>query len=217
MSNLKIRGLSLVLFGILFIFSTDAFATIREEKAATCYITNIQHTQNCRNKKLITHTKKTVSKKVVVKKVVIEPASITTSVPSPKPSLYAEAARYVGFTERKNTQSLATLTGVNPRRTPWCAAFVNAILNKKGYRTTGSNLANSFSSYGIKVTVASKGDIVLVRSRNSSSGKHVGIFYEYKVINGVKHVGVLGGNQSNMVKVTYYPARIIISVRRPIV
>jgi uncharacterized protein (TIGR02594 family) len=216
MSNLKISRLSLVLFVLLFVSSTDAFATIREGKAATCYTTNIQHTQNCRNKKLITHTKKPASKKIVVKKVVIEPASTTTSVPSPKSSVYMEAARYVGLTERKHTQSLAALTGVNPRRTPWCAAFVNAILNRNGYQTTGSNTASSFSSYGIKVRVASRGDIVLIRSRVSSSGRHVGIFYEYKVINGVKHIGVLGGNQNNMVKVTYYPVRSVITIRRPI-
>lgn len=215
MSNLKISRLALVLLSLFFVYSTQATATIREGNATTCYKTNIQHTKKCRAKKLITHTKKPASKKIVVKKVVIEPASTTTSVPSPKSSVYAEAARYVGLTERKHTQSLAALTGVNPRRTPWCAAFVNAILNRNGYRTTGSNTASSFSSYGIKVRVASKGDIVLIRSRVSSSGRHVGIFYEYKVINGIKHIGVLGGNQNNMVKVTYYPVRSVITIRRP--
>lgn len=209
MSNLKISGLALVLLISTFFYGTEAAATIREGTTATCYTTNIQHTKKCRVKKLITHIPKPVKhKSISIRK--------ETLTPSPKFSIYAEAARYVGFTERRNTESLRTLTGVNPRRTPWCAAFVNAILNRKGYRGTDSHTAGSFRDYGIKVINPVRGDIVLIRSRVSPSGVHVGIFSEYKVINGVKHIGVLGGNQNNMVKVTYYPARSVITIRRPV-
>lgn len=214
MSNLKISGLALVLLSLFFVYGTEATATIREGTTANCFktnVTNIQHTNKCRDKRLITHTRKTAKAKPPAVK--IEQVS---STPSPKLSVYAEAARYVGFTERGNTESLALLTGVNPRRTPWCAAFVNAILNRKGYRGTDSHTARSFSNYGIKVINPVKGDIVLIRSRVSPSGVHVGIFSEYKVINGVKHIGILGGNQDNMVKVTYYPARSVITIRRPV-
>lgn len=211
MSNLKISGLAFVLLGIAFVYSTEASATIREGNTVSCYVSNIQHTNKCRAKKLITHTPKTANAKSPVRKY-----ELAASTPSPRSTVYAEAARYVGFTERRNTESLALLTGVNPRRTPWCAAFVNAILNRKGYRTTNSNTASSFKSYGVKVIKASKGDIVVIRSRISGSGVHVGIFSEYKVIKGVKYVGVLGGNQDNMVQVTYYPARSVITIRRPV-
>lgn len=209
MSNLKICRLALVLVSSLFfVTGTEASAKIRGGNTASCYSSNIQHTnKNCRGKKLITHTKKTASTKSHRPK---------TSVPSPKGSIYSEAARYVGFNERRNTQSLTKLTGVNPRRTPWCAAFVNAMLNKNGYRGTNSHAASSFINYGVRVSTPSQGDIVVIRSRSSGSGKHVGIFYGYKTIRGVKHIGLLGGNQSNMVKVTYYPARSVIAIRRPV-
>ena len=212
MSNLKISGLALVLLGTAFVYSTEASATIREGNTVSCYVSNIQHTNKCRAKKLITHTQKTAKAKPPV----VNKDEQVASSPSPRSTVYAEAARYVGFTERRNTESLALLTGVNPRRTPWCAAFVNAILNRKGYRTTKSNTASSFKSYGVRVITASKGDIVVIRSRVSGSGVHVGIFSEYKVIKGVKYVGVLGGNQDNMVQVTYYPARSVITIRRPV-
>lgn len=222
MSNLKISGLALVLLSLFFVYGTEATATIREGITATCYTTNIQHTNKCRDKRLITHTKKTSTHKLSI----LEALGFTNnepvakkkivSTPSPKQAVYAEAARYVGFTERRNTESLTMLTGVNPRRTPWCAAFVNAILNRKGYRGTDSHTANSFRNYGMKVLNPAKGDIVVIRSRVSPSGVHVGLFSEYKIIDGVKYIGVLGGNQDNMVKVTYYPARSVITIRRPV-
>jgi uncharacterized protein (TIGR02594 family) len=222
MSNLKISRLALVLLSLFFVYSTQATATIREGNATTCYSSNIQHTKKCRVKKLITHTKKPVTQKPNILETLglnkNEPVvkRRSASIPSPKPSVYAEAARYVGFTERRNTESLKILTGVNPRRTPWCAAFVNAVLNRKGYRGTDSHTASSFRNYGIKVSTPAKGDIVVIRSRSSSSGVHVGLFSEYKVIKGVKHIGILGGNQNNMVKVTYYPARNVITIRRAV-
>jgi uncharacterized protein (TIGR02594 family) len=230
MSNLKISGLALVL-GIA-LSSTTAAATTRNGTATTCYTTNISNfkhtTKTCRTVKRKVQqapsffswlqqpepapVKRVTQKRKKVTEPVVASTSDTPAPLSSRSDILSEAKRYIGMTERGHTKSLTALTGVNPRRTPWCAAFVNAILNKKGYKTSGSLMAASFSSYGHKVLVPLKGDIVVLRNKR---GNHVGIFVEYKTINGRKMIGVLGGNQNNMVKVTYYSARSVVTIRRP--
>lgn len=123
-------------------------------------------------------------------------------------NIYYEAKQFVGLNEHKDTKALQSLTDVNPRRTAWCAAFVNGILKRKGYETSGSLMANSFLKYGTKVNEPQLGDIVVF-------GSHVGFFQGFTYINGRKHVAVLGGNQGNSVKVSYYPVSKVRSYRRP--
>lgn len=124
-------------------------------------------------------------------------------------SVYYEAKQFVGLNEKKDAETIKRLTNVNPRVTPWCAAFVNGILKRKGYETTGSNAVYSFYKYGSKTTDPALGDIVVF------SG-HVGFFQGFAYINGKKYVAVLGGNQSNRVKVSYYPVYKVRSYRRPL-
>jgi uncharacterized protein (TIGR02594 family) len=123
-------------------------------------------------------------------------------------TIYYEAKQFVGLDEKQNTETIKNITEVNPRHTPWCAAFVNGILKRKGYQTTGSNMADSFLKYGTKVKDPTLGDIVVFSD-------HVGFFQGFTYINGKKHVAVLGGNQSNRVKVSYYPVYKVRSYRRP--
>jgi uncharacterized protein (TIGR02594 family) len=125
-----------------------------------------------------------------------------------KSSVYSHAANFVGLSEKRNTSTLQKLTGVNPRKTPWCAAFINSILKNSGHKTSGSNLASSFKNYGVPVRNPSQGDIVVLR-------RHVGIFVGYVNRNGRRYVAVLGGNQSNRVQVSYYPASKVVAYRRP--
>jgi uncharacterized protein (TIGR02594 family) len=130
--------------------------------------------------------------------------------PKLKPKkIYEKASVYEGLNENKNRKSLRKLVGVDPVEVPWCAAFMNAILEREGFEGTNDNRARSFANYGEKVISPEVGDIVVLRS-------HVGIFVEYKQINDTLYVGVLGGNQSNSVKVSYFPVKKIIAIRRPI-
>lgn len=137
----------------------------------------------------------------------VSDASVSSASPSSY-RLFSLATNYEGLSERKDTKQLQSLTGINPRVTPWCAAFINGVLKKKGYKTTGSNQAISFRHYGVKTNNPEIGDIVVLRS-------HVGFFAGFKTINGVKHVAILGGNQSNRVKVSYFPVRKVLSYRTP--
>lgn len=208
MFNLKISGLAMLLAStVLISSSTNAAATIKTETNLVC--TNFSYNPKCNKKtKPITHTKKIrKTKTAVVESDRPYLGNLRTEI---APGVFVEAARYTGFSEITDTKSLQALTGVNPRRTKWCAAFLNAILNRKGYRTSGGNTAASFRNYGVKVSNPVKGDIVVLHG-------HVGIFVKYTTINGRKMVAVLGGNQSNKVKISYYPAKRIITIRRPIV
>lgn len=122
--------------------------------------------------------------------------------------VYTQAAKYVGLSERGNTKTIQSLTGVNPRHTPWCAAFVNSVLKKSGHKTSGSLAASSFRGYGKAVRKPEVGDIVVFKG-------HVGIFAGHVNRNGRRYIAVLGGNQSNRVQISYYPARRVVAYRRP--
>ncbi len=96
--------------------------------------------------------------------------------------LVAEARRYLGG---------------NPtdRGSLWCARFMNMVLQHTGHRGTGSDMANSFASYGTRVSGPQVGAIA-VMSRGRSGG-HVGI------ITGIDASGnpiMISGNNGNRVK-----------------
>jgi uncharacterized protein (TIGR02594 family) len=86
--------------------------------------------------------------------------------------------------------------GGNPtgRRSLWCARFMNMVLARTGHRGTGSDMANSFASYGHRISGPQVGAIAVMGRRG---GGHVGI------ITGVDARGnpiMISGNNGNRVK-----------------
>ncbi len=123
---------------------------------------------------------------------------------------YSIAKRYVGLHERKHTRKLKKYIGVNPRSTPWCGAFVATVSKRAGKKIPSGHLraANwKRVGKGVSLKKARKGDLIIIRTKR---GHHVGFYAGRK--NG--RVQVLGGNQSNMVKVSNFRARNVQSVRR---
>ncbi|MBA2398734.1 MAG: TIGR02594 family protein [Bradyrhizobium sp.] len=104
------------------------------------------------------------------------PASFSSS------NVVTEARRYIG----------GNPTG---RGSLWCARFMNMVLQHSGYRGTGSDMANSFASYGERVSGPQVGAIaVMGRGRR---GGHVGI------ITGIDASGnpiMISGNNGNRVR-----------------
>lgn len=136
-------------------------------------------------------------------------------------SLITEANKWYGSHARINRKELenymmsANNGIVDPLRTPWCAAFANAVLANLGYQGTDSLLARSFLHWGIPVKHPKKGDIVvLTRGKNSRAG-HVGFFVGYTYFNGKKFVKVLGGNTDKKVYIGYFPIRQVLAYRSP--
>jgi uncharacterized protein (TIGR02594 family) len=96
-------------------------------------------------------------------------------------NVVAEARRYIGG----NPTSLGRL---------WCARFMNMVLQRSGYRGTGSDAARSFASYGQRVSGPQIGAIAVMARRG---GGHVGI------VSGIDASGnpiVVSGNSRNRVR-----------------
>ena len=96
-------------------------------------------------------------------------------------SVVAEARRYLG----------GNPTG---RGSLWCARFMNMVLQHSGYKGTGSDMANSFASYGQRISGPQVGAIAVMGRRG---GGHVGI------ITGIDSAGnpiMISGNNGNRVR-----------------
>ena len=130
-----------------------------------------------------------------------------------------EAKQWEGKSAKKDRKELKNLfvdgniPPVDPMRTPWCAAFANAILSRNGFETTKSLMARSFLNWGFKTKDPKEGDIVVLkRGRDGVSG-HVGFFQGYETIDGTTYVKVLGGNTDHAVQVGYYPINKVLGFR----
>lgn len=97
------------------------------------------------------------------------------------------------------------LGGVNDDETPWCAAFVGAVLERVGLQSTRSGWARSYLDWGYELDDPQLGCVV-VFARGAKSG-HVG-FVVGRDARGWLHV--LGGNQGDAVNVKLFdPARVL--------
>lgn len=114
------------------------------------------------------------------------PATAAASMSGSGSALVAQARRYIG----------GNPTG---RSRLWCARFMNMVLQRAGLRTTGSDMARSFASYGQRVSGPRVGAIA-VMSRGKRGG-HVGI------VSGVDARGnpiVVSGNHGRRVAESVY-------------
>lgn len=95
--------------------------------------------------------------------------------------------------------------------TPWCAAFLNAILHRCQLPTTGRLDAVSFLQWGKQTVSPMYGDIVVFEwPASEGGGHHVGIVVAvYKTI-----VYVLGGNEQKMVEIRGYNPAYVMQYRR---
>lgn len=124
------------------------------------------------------------------------------------------AQRFLGMNEHRNKDVLRKFLGINPASTPWCAAFVNAVLKEAGIKGTGSNLARSFLKWGVETDRAQIGDIVVFTRANSNWQGHVAFYIGMgQGKDGTLYVQTLGGNQSDSVNVQYYKESNLLGVR----
>lgn len=101
---------------------------------------------------------------------------------------------------------------VRDDETPWCAAFVGAILKRCGIEPSGELTARSYLHWGEKVPLsqAQVGDVVVFSRGNSPWQGHVGFFSKVTK----NHIYVLGGNQANQVNIKRYSKDQLLGVRR---
>jgi uncharacterized protein (TIGR02594 family) len=101
-----------------------------------------------------------------------------------------------GFGSSNLVAEARRFLGGNPtsRRSLWCARFMNMVLQREGYRGTGSDMARSFASYGQRISGPQIGAIAVMGRRG---GGHVGI------ISGIDAQGnpiMISGNNGNRVR-----------------
>jgi uncharacterized protein (TIGR02594 family) len=168
--------------------------------------------------------------------VVLPPMVPRKSFPvAPEPIWLREARQHVGVVERKargqhNSQILEyfAVTGfsqIQDDETAWCAAFANYCLIATGFAGTQSLVAKSFLTWGKKVGKPRVGDLIVLH-RSPRKGQppnpstwhgHVGFY----VGETATHWKILGGNQSNGVRVSSYAKSIqgvgtLAGFRRPV-
>lgn len=91
--------------------------------------------------------------------------------------------------------------------TAWCAAFVNWCLKQAGKSTINSALAIDWASWGVALTSARFGAVTVIHSppKKSISGMtHSGNHVGFLVRETDAHYELLGGNQSDSVKISQF-------------
>lgn len=91
---------------------------------------------------------------------------------------------------------------------PWCSSFVNWVLREAGVQGTGSAQARSFLKWGQECDPA-PGCVVILKRGNPPNG-HVGFYVRHL---GADYIKVLGGNQSDCVKVSNYKVADVLGYR----
>jgi uncharacterized protein (TIGR02594 family) len=137
-------------------------------------------------------------------------------------SLISTAIPYLGYAERTHRNELQELTGVDPVRTEWCAAFVNSVLEIDGIPNLNDQtrypplMARSFLHWGERVELENiqRGDVVIFPRGNSGWKGHVGFYVDTQVHNGREYWIILGGNQSNEVRYDFYSPDRALGIRR---
>lgn len=100
--------------------------------------------------------------------------------------------------------------GIKDDETPWCAAFVGAMLEYEGIKSTRFESAKSYLSWGTELKTPCLGCVVIF---DRDGGGHVG-FVVGESANG--DLLVLGGNQGDCVSVKAFKRKNALSYRWPL-
>jgi uncharacterized protein (TIGR02594 family) len=95
--------------------------------------------------------------------------------------------------------------------TPWCAAFIGAMLKRAGSAGTGSLMARSYLSWGKAIDETRSGAVVVLSRGEDANAGHVGLC----VGAAGKRVFLLGGNQGDAVSVEAFDASRVLGYRWP--
>lgn len=105
----------------------------------------------------------------------------------------------------------ATSLKATDDETPWCSAFANWCMQQAGIKGTGQANARSWLEWGRKLEKPVSGCIVVLKRTSSPTSGHVGFYLETQG----DRIRVLGGNQSNSVKESFYPVSDVLGYRLP--
>jgi uncharacterized protein (TIGR02594 family) len=137
-------------------------------------------------------------------------------------SLYDLAQRYIGIREiaEKGKDhpliqwwlSLCGFSLETPDEVPWCSAFINGLAWELRLPRSKSAAARSWLTVGVPVLVrdAQLGDVVVLSRGTNPTQGHVGLFAGWAG----GQLQLLGGNQSDGVRIESFDEARILGVRR---
>lgn len=100
-------------------------------------------------------------------------------------------------------------SGIKDDETPWCAAFVGAVLERCGIKSSRFESAASYSTWGVPINSPVVGCVVVFLRQG---GGHVGFVVGRDAADNLL---VLGGNQSDQVNVRAFPRNRVVAYRWP--
>lgn len=135
-----------------------------------------------------------------------------------EPKWLAEARKLIGLTEIKGQKHAPEIVqfwkdikrgGIKDDETPWCAAFVGAMLERSGVQSSRFESARSYEEWGRPLKFPVVGCVVVF---SREGGGHVG-FAVGKDERG--NLLILGGNQSDAVNIKAFPLSRVTAYRWP--
>ncbi len=102
--------------------------------------------------------------------------------------------------------------GVEKDETPWCAAFIGAMLERADIKSTKSLMARSYLSWGQKQREERLGAIAVLKRGDNEVFGHVG----FVISSTNDQIQILSGNQSNKVSIANFRKDQLIDLRWPI-
>ena len=130
-----------------------------------------------------------------------------------------EAKKYIGEMEIKGPRHNPLILqfwkdikrgGIKDDETPWCAAYVGAMLERVGIKSTRFEGASSYLNWGVELKDPVVGCIVVF---SRTGGGHVG-FVVGRTASG--DLMVLGGNQSDAVNISSFSTDRVKGYRWPV-
>lgn len=130
-----------------------------------------------------------------------------------------EAKKHIGLKEIKGSKHNAQIimfwksikrSGIKDDETPWCAAFVGAMLESVGIVSTRYESAKSYEKWGVKLDHPAYGCVVVF---TREGGGHVGFVVGQDKLGNLL---VLGGNQGDAVNVKAFQRNRVTSYRWPV-
>lgn len=135
-----------------------------------------------------------------------------------EPTWLKIARQLIGISETKGPEHTPEILqfwrdikrgGIRDDETPWCAAFVGAVLERAGIRSSRFESAKSYLQWGLPLDRPIPGCVVVF---GRSGGGHVGFVIGKTAGDGLL---VLGGNQGDAVNIRAFPRSRVLGYRWP--
>lgn len=129
-----------------------------------------------------------------------------------------EARKFIGLSEINGAQHAPEILqmwrdikrgGIKDDETPWCAAFVGAMLERAGFRSSRFESAKSYLQWGQQLVMPVPGCVVVFTRQG---GGHVGFAVGRDKAGNLL---ILGGNQADAVNIKAFPVSRVTGYRWP--